>query len=79
MERAAPQLSTSLGRITISTGAITQIVAQTAAGVTFAGRFDERELFGADAEAAEIERTCETGAPRAVRWIVVVADPLGVV
>ena len=31
MERAAPQLSTSLGRITISTGAITQIVAQTAA------------------------------------------------
>jgi uncharacterized alkaline shock family protein YloU len=31
MERAAPQLSSSFGRITISTGAITQIVAQTAA------------------------------------------------
>jgi uncharacterized alkaline shock family protein YloU len=31
MERAALQLSTSLGRITISTGAITQIVSQTAA------------------------------------------------
>src|SRR3954447_289205 len=31
MERAEPQLSSSLGRITISTGAITQIVARTAA------------------------------------------------
>jgi uncharacterized alkaline shock family protein YloU len=31
MEQVAPQLSTSLGRITISTGAITQIVSQTAA------------------------------------------------
>jgi len=47
--------------------------------VTFAGRLDERELFGADAEAAELERTCESGAPRAVRWIVIVADPLSVV
>ena len=31
MERAEPQLSSSLGRITISTGAIGQIVSQTAA------------------------------------------------
>src|SRR5438552_6445155 len=31
MERAEPQLSSSLGRITISTGAIAQIVSQTAA------------------------------------------------
>jgi uncharacterized alkaline shock family protein YloU len=31
MERAEPQLASSLGRITISTGAITQIVARTAA------------------------------------------------
>jgi uncharacterized alkaline shock family protein YloU len=31
MERAAPQLATTLGRITISSGAIAQIVAQTAA------------------------------------------------
>jgi len=30
MERAEPQLSSSLGRITISTGAIGQIVSQTA-------------------------------------------------
>jgi uncharacterized alkaline shock family protein YloU len=31
MERAAPQLASSLGKITISSGAIAQIVAQTAA------------------------------------------------
>ena len=31
MERAEPQLSSSLGRITVSTGAITQIVARTVA------------------------------------------------
>ena len=31
MEQAEPQLSSSLGRITISTGAIAQIVSQTAA------------------------------------------------
>src|SRR5205085_6846997 len=31
MERAEPQLSSPLGRITISTGAIVQIVSQTAA------------------------------------------------
>jgi uncharacterized alkaline shock family protein YloU len=31
MERAAPQLASSFGRITISSGAIAQIVAQTAA------------------------------------------------
>jgi uncharacterized alkaline shock family protein YloU len=31
MERAEPELSSSLGRITISTGAVAQIVSQTAA------------------------------------------------
>src|SRR5205823_11102965 len=43
MERAAPQLSTSLGRITISTGAITQIVAQTAARC-YGVRSEERRV-----------------------------------
>ena len=44
MERAEPQLSSSLGRITISTGAIGQIVSQTASrcygvvGLTAASR-----------------------------------------
>jgi len=50
MERAEPQLSSSLGRITISTGAIGQIVSQTASrcygvdGISVSGDGDSVSL-----------------------------------
>jgi len=47
--------------------------------VISAGRFHERELPNAETEPAEIERTRQSRATRAVGWILVIANPLRIV
>src|SRR5262249_55751826 len=67
MERAEPQLSSSLGRITISTGAIGQIVSQTAArcyGVVGIGGGGKAKGRGGLAPTPGVVRRLATGVGR---------------